>query len=208
MAAFTISPGDPDLVASMEDNDTILQVIRDSLTFPASAQLRAQEPGREEIHSKLKYLTENFWLKNYRARTWGYTILRTAYRDGDDARFQHGIDTINRFVRLWSDGEVRFATEQMQRSRLAYEAKYYWPEGMPETPNTTANEFFLGRFVNDIVEDREALDEATVPQVSSAFPLNLYCSDLPWNRSASTSKAGHSHIGMANRCISQPQALG
>lgn len=38
---------------------------------------------------------------------------------------------------------------------------------MPETANSIPNEVFLGRFVNDIVEDKETLNEATVPQVSS-----------------------------------------
>lgn len=44
-----------------------------------------------------------------------------------------------------------------------YEATANWPEGMPEIANMAANEMFLERSVNDIVEDRAALDRATVP---------------------------------------------
>ncbi|KAH7403158.1 hypothetical protein BKA64DRAFT_442504 [Cadophora sp. MPI-SDFR-AT-0126] len=40
---------------------------------------------------------------------------------------------------------------------------------MPETANSVPNEVLLERFVNDIVEDKETLDEATVRQVSDYF---------------------------------------
>jgi len=159
----------PEVKAALVDNDTILRAIRNSRTFPRGPKPRIQEPNREAIHSKLRYLTEQNWLQDYRARTWGYTILRTAYRDGDDAKFRNGVEAINRFVRLWSDNEARLAAEEMKSTRLAYEATGYWPAGMPETANMAANEMFLERFVNDIVEDREALDGATVSEVSVAF---------------------------------------
>ncbi|KAL5327256.1 hypothetical protein ACEPPN_004950 [Leptodophora sp. 'Broadleaf-Isolate-01'] len=175
MASYAVSADDP--IAAMADNETILQIISNSRTFPEQAQLQTCEPDRSQITNHLKYLTENFWYRNYRARTWGYTMIRTAYRDGDDEKFKHGIDMIHRFLRLWSDTELQSATEQiqgLQGLREAYEFRFHWPEEMPETANSIPNEVFLGRFANDIVEDKETLNEATVPQVSEYFKRWAY----------------------------------
>ncbi|RDL38293.1 uncharacterized protein BP5553_02633 [Venustampulla echinocandica] len=143
----------PEWKAALEDKDTILQAISNSHTFPRGLEPPIPEPNREPIQSNLRYLTEENWVRDYRARTWGYTIIRTAYRDGDDDKFQNGVDAIHRFARLWSDNEVELATEKMKGIRLAYEATGYWPEGMPETANMMANETSIERSVNDIVED-------------------------------------------------------
>jgi len=170
MTSRTIAADDPTLIEALTDNETILQVISNSRTFLEEAQLQSCEPDRSQITDYLKYLTENFWCDNYRARTWGYTIIRTAYRDGDDEKFKHGIDKIHRFLRLWSDTEVQSATKRIYGIgglRGKYEFKYYWPERMPEIASSIPNELFLGRFVNDIVEDKEKLNEATVAQVSN-----------------------------------------
>ncbi|KAK0105001.1 hypothetical protein ONS95_004629 [Cadophora gregata] len=175
MTSSSLTVYDPLLVAAEADNEIILQAI-DSKTFPPHANLQTCEPERSTITEHLKYLTENFWYDSYRARTWGYTIVRTAYRPGDDEKFKLGIEVIHKFLRLWSDQELRYATEQIygRGDRLGlrgdYEIKYYhWPEGMPETASSAPNECFLGRFVNDIVEDEENLSGASVPQVTEAF---------------------------------------
>ena len=47
-----------------------------------------------------------------------------------------------------------------------------WPEGMPETVNSTPNDCFLERFINDIVEDKDALNDATVPWVSKPYQFS------------------------------------
>ncbi|PVH77276.1 hypothetical protein DL98DRAFT_273432 [Cadophora sp. DSE1049] len=162
---------DPIVAMALADNKTLLQIISNSRTFAEQAQLQTCEPDRSQITNYLKFLTENFWYGDYRARTWGYAIIRTAYRDGDDEKFKHGIDMIHRFLQLWSDVELQSATERiqgLQGLRAAYEFRFHWPEGMPETATSIPNEVLLGRFVNDIVEDEETLNEATVPQVSSA----------------------------------------
>lgn len=117
MASYTVPADDPIADIAIADNETILQIINNSRTFPEQAQLQTCEPDRSQITNHLKYLTENVWYKDYRARTWGYTIIRTAYRDGDDEKFKHGIDMIHRFLRLWSDTELQSATEQIQAHR-------------------------------------------------------------------------------------------
>ncbi|KAL2065073.1 hypothetical protein VTL71DRAFT_4213 [Oculimacula yallundae] len=172
MASRIIPADNPVLIAAKADNEIILRAIN-SKTFPPEAQLQSCEPDRHEIHEYLLDLTKNFWYDEHRARTWGYTIIRTAYRAGDDEKFKIGIDTIHRFLRLWSDVELQSATREIFGPpgglRGNYEFKFYWPEGMPETADSTPNEVLLGRFINDIVEDKESLNEATVPQVSEYF---------------------------------------
>jgi len=202
------SSDDPELIAAMADNNTILQAIHKDRTYPVGSRLRSQEPSRSELYSKLEYLTKNFWVGHYRARTWGYTILRTSYRDGDDIKFQHGIDVINSFVRLWSDNELSFASDEMQRSRSVYEMRKNWPEGMPTSPSTLLNELFLSRFVNDTVEDKEALDGATPLQLSphersvarNAQVYLKFTNDT--FRSVSTSRSGPSRTGMTTQLLS------
>ncbi|KAG4416540.1 hypothetical protein IFR04_010334 [Cadophora malorum] len=161
-------------IAATADREIILQNINSCRTFPEQAQLQTCEPDRSQITDHLKFLTENFWHEHHLARTWGYIIIRTAYRDGDNEKFQQGIETIHRFLRLWSDRELQFATRMMQRLRRKYEYKFDWPEGMPETVNSTPNDCFLERFINDIVEDKDALNDATVPWVSDYFKRWAY----------------------------------
>ncbi|KAH6668740.1 hypothetical protein B0J14DRAFT_566395 [Halenospora varia] len=106
-----LTQSSPELSVALQDINTINQVIQ-SRTFPHHPPPRIPEPGREDLHSYLKWLTEHFWLSDYRARTWGFTILRTAYRPDNDSKFQHGIDVINQVVKMWNEVEMKGAARR------------------------------------------------------------------------------------------------
>ncbi|KAH6666092.1 hypothetical protein B0J14DRAFT_605291 [Halenospora varia] len=164
-----LNQSSPELSAALQDINTINQVIQ-ARTFPPHPPPLIPEPGRPDLNNYLKRLTEHFWLSDYRARTWGFTILRTAYRPDDDSKFQHGIDVINQTIKMWNEVEKKDAAQQMTKVRVVYEAtKADWPAGMPETANGSGNRQFWERFVCDIIEDREALEGASVSQICDYF---------------------------------------
>jgi hypothetical protein len=109
----------------------------------------ASRPSR----SRLKWLSQKYYLPpSYRPRTWGYTILRTTYTD--DAAFQTAVDTLTRFMGATADMETRKVVEDYGFLRIW---KRQQLEGV-ELPNSAdprpGEEFYVNRFVNEVVEDR------------------------------------------------------
>jgi hypothetical protein len=132
--------------------------------FQANSSLGIIDPeARNTLRAYLRHLAEQNWLGDYRARTWGYAILRTSY--GDDGKFNAATDVLSRYVRLWSDEEARSVTAALEKLDRWNDL----PAGLPTTADTTLNEQFTQRFVNDVLQDHDVLDQAPIPQVCDYF---------------------------------------
>ncbi|KAK4446810.1 hypothetical protein QBC34DRAFT_427862 [Podospora aff. communis PSN243] len=109
------------------------------------------EANRDQ-RTKLRWLAENFWLHDYRARTWAYTILRTTYTD--DAAVQRAVHALHLFVHDQLDAERYMVTQQLLQMRG-------WgklPDGIDEVADPMPGHELFERFVVDVVEDREVLE--------------------------------------------------
>jgi hypothetical protein len=113
--------------------------------------------------ARLRWVAENFWLANYRARTWGYTILRTTY--ADNAAFQRAVEAIRLLVRAHLDAEVHMVTQQLQQM---YDSGKL-PEGISATADPRPGDELYKRFVVDVVEDREGLEGTTGRDLCTYF---------------------------------------
>ncbi|KAK4122292.1 hypothetical protein N657DRAFT_635080 [Parathielavia appendiculata] len=95
---------------------------------------------------------------SYRACTWGCTILRTAYTTTDVA-FQTAVDALYRYMRAVADAEIRSGVPLL-----------YLVDPRP------SEEFYVNRFINDVLQDRERLENATVAEACAYFRRwALYC---------------------------------
>ncbi|KAK8109607.1 hypothetical protein PG999_007744 [Apiospora kogelbergensis] len=101
----------------------------------------------------------------YRSRTWGYTIIRTVYGDGWDAKVQIALSAIQRTVHAISEHDIARRNEAIEK----FVEWGRWPENMAETADRRIEDEFERRLVNDVLEDRDLLDDATVDQARAYF---------------------------------------
>ncbi|KAK0753675.1 hypothetical protein B0T18DRAFT_397554 [Schizothecium vesticola] len=113
--------------------------------------------------ARLRWVAENFWLTSYRARTWGYTILRTTY--ADDAAFQRAVEALRLFVRAQLDADVHVVTQQLQQMHDFGKL----PEGISATADPKPGDELYERFVVDVVEDQEGLEGTTGTDLCTHF---------------------------------------
>jgi hypothetical protein len=107
-----------------------------------------------------------FYPPTYLARTWGYTILRTAYAD-NDAAVNTAVQALHHFMRATGEGECRWVTERLQQQQRT---RQKLPAGVPDTADARpSDEFYVHRFVTELVQDREQLNNATIPQACNFF---------------------------------------
>ena len=128
---------------------------------PGDRNPEASRGSREQ----LVWLSQHFAsADSYRARTWGYTILRTTY--ADDAAFGAAVSTLNRYMRARADGECWRVTNDLETLRNQGRL----PRGTPTTADPRpSDELYARRFVNDVVQDRAAHDKATPTQACAFF---------------------------------------
>jgi len=113
----------------------------------------------------LIWLSQNYAdPSSYRARTWGYTILRTTY--GNDTAFDTAIGLLVRYIRAIGDRERWRTAEDLG----GFYIRSSLPEGATVTPDPRpSDELYVHRFINEVVQDREALENATPTQASAFF---------------------------------------
>ncbi|KAK7909257.1 hypothetical protein PG985_015135 [Apiospora marii] len=112
---------------------------------------------------------------DYRARTWGYTIVRTAYDDDRgangagswDAKFQNALTAIRRAVQAPYEQELARIDEDIRP--FIENPHNRWPADHPTKADRRAEDEVDRRFVNDVLEDPAVLADATVGQVSHHF---------------------------------------
>ena len=128
---------------------------------PGYRNPEASRGSREQ----LVWLSQHFASADtYRARTWGYTILRTTY--ADDAAFDAAVSTLDRYMRAMADRECWRVTNDLETLRNQGRL----PMGAPTTADPRpSDELYVRRFVNDVVQDRAALGEATPTQACAFF---------------------------------------
>lgn len=158
----------------MEESQELKEAMQDASYLGALAEVSREftedptgqdqypNPENRNIRGRLRTLASRFWYEDYRARTWGYVVVRTTY--GDD-EFNGALEKINQYIQLSIEWEARFVTAQNEyRSRWDY-----WPEGYPTEADDFINKEFFKRFVNDPMEDAEALDGATTAKICNYF---------------------------------------
>ncbi len=147
------------------------EALADKVSIEALLHARPYEPNQETfdpdcqstVRGYLRQLTQDNWFGHHRSRTWGYTVLRTSYED--DARFQAALNVIKRYLRLRNDDEARHIT-----SSIEYKVKWSgWPERVPACTDTALFDEFLKRYVNDVLQDRDALEGASVTECYAYF---------------------------------------
>ncbi|KAK8127231.1 hypothetical protein PG984_008339 [Apiospora sp. TS-2023a] len=126
----------------------------------------------ERLHPFASYLSGFTSLEracDYRGRTWGYTIIRTVYGDGWDAKFQTALSAIRRTVQAMCEHDIARRNEDIEGFM---EMGGSWPDDMAKTADRQIEDEFERRFVNEIWEDRDRFADATADQVRAYF--------LPW----------------------------
>ncbi|KAK8109002.1 hypothetical protein PG984_014803 [Apiospora sp. TS-2023a] len=113
----------------------------------------------------LSNLVKNARKGDYRARTWGYTVIRTAY--DDDAKFQIALTAIRRAVQAPYEREIARIEEELR----PYIENNLWSAYQLTKADRRAEDEVDRRFVNDVLEDRAVLADVTVGQVSDYFRL-------------------------------------
>ncbi|KAH6846949.1 hypothetical protein B0I37DRAFT_373934 [Chaetomium sp. MPI-CAGE-AT-0009] len=113
----------------------------------------------------LNWMTYQFLLpSDHLPRTWGYTILRTTYNN--DTAVDTAIDALIRFIHAMARRECHGVTERLQRLQQSRQL----PAGVPDTGDARpSDEFYIKRFVTELVQDRAELEGAAVPQVCAYF---------------------------------------
>lgn len=139
---------------------------------PPDLQRKAHPPrfrGDPEYNRTLRRWVDNVYALNHlshRPETWGFAIIRTSY--DNERLFTRAVDLIDHSVRSFSGIEQRTVVKRME------DILAYWPEriqGMDlsfvsdEEPTTE----FLRRYENDIIEDRENLEDASIATVRAYF---------------------------------------
>ncbi|KAK8022432.1 hypothetical protein PG993_013199 [Apiospora rasikravindrae] len=153
------SPDDPELQEVLDDAKAIEKLSEEQpyLTPEIMSEYviaRDPFPKRKESLRLLGGLVTRAFPGEYRTRTWGFAIIRTAYDKGAstgewDAKFQTALSVIRRAV----------PSPLRTRTRPEY----------PTKPDRRAEDELAKRFVNDVLEDREVLADATVGEVSEHF---------------------------------------
>ncbi|KAG7413533.1 hypothetical protein ACKAV7_008063 [Fusarium commune] len=102
----------------------------------------------------------------HRPRQWGFAIIRTAYGPKSDEQFQHALTLICRIAQAWSDREI--ASSKMM---LAYakENNIERLSNISMEVDTRLNDDFTRRYQNDILQDKQQLDGASVATVRRYF---------------------------------------
>ena len=122
--------------------------------------------AKRTSRTRLLWLSQNYaFPSHYGARTWGYTILRTTY--ADDATFDTAVGVLARYMRAMADWECRGVADGLKDLRDRCKRL---PEGVSTAADPRpSDEFYVRRFVNDVVQDREALQDASPAQASAFF---------------------------------------
>ncbi len=115
---------------------------------------------------RLVWLSSHFaFPSTYRARTWGYTILRTTYTN--NTAFDAAVGTLSCYMRALAAQECRWVADGLADLRTRGNRL---PVGVATTADPRpSHELYVRRFVNDVVQDRAALDGATATQASVFF---------------------------------------
>ncbi|KAK8085561.1 hypothetical protein PG997_006832 [Apiospora hydei] len=101
----------------------------------------------------------------YRSRTWGYTIIRTVYGDGWDAKVQTALSAIRRTVQAMGEHDIARRNGEID----LFVELGGWPEDMAKMADRRIEDEFERRFVNEVFEDRDLFANATVDQVRAYF---------------------------------------
>ncbi|KAK8073457.1 hypothetical protein PG994_004356 [Apiospora phragmitis] len=125
-------------------------------------------PRRGYCATYLSDFTRGYRQGYYRSRTWGYTIIRTVYGDEWDAKFQDALATLRRTVEAIYEDDIARRTAGIQQ----YVEWGRWPEDFAQTADRRIEDEFYKRFVNEVLEDRDVLSDASVDQIRAYF--------LPW----------------------------
>ena len=122
--------------------------------------------ARRTSRSHLFWLSQNYaFPSHYGACTWGYAILRTTY--ADDAAFDAAVGLLARYMRGVANRECRGVSEDLVDLRDRCKKL---PEGASAAADPRpSDELYVRRFANDVVQDREALQDATPAQASAFF---------------------------------------
>lgn len=101
----------------------------------------------------------------HRKNQWGLAIVRTAYGPGSDELFQHALTLIGRIAQVWSDGEAAGVKRQIAQ----HKKEVCYLDHIPIEVDTRPNEELVRRYVNDVLEDSNQLDGASVATVREYF---------------------------------------
>ncbi|KAF2227409.1 hypothetical protein BDZ85DRAFT_254268 [Elsinoe ampelina] len=96
---------------------------------------------------------------HYRARTWGYTVLRTDYID--EVKFQTALSAIRRFPELWIENDAQFASLSLRIRRDLGTL----PAGWAIEADKGLSDEFLRRYTNDVLQDPATLTDASTEQI-------------------------------------------
>ncbi|KAH6617431.1 hypothetical protein F5144DRAFT_392328 [Chaetomium tenue] len=103
---------------------------------------------------------------NHLPRTWGYTILRTTYTPDSDAAVTTAVHALTHFMRAMARRECRGVTDRLQRLQRSRQL----PAGVSTTGDARpSDEFYMKRFVTELVEDKAGLKHAAVPGEVCAY---------------------------------------
>lgn len=126
-------------------------------------------PRHSQFASYLGTLAWEYRQGIYRARTWGYTIIRTVYGDGDgdewDTKFQNALSAIRRSVQAQNEYEINRITAGIQQ----YVEWGRWPKDYVTMADRRIETEFEKRFINEVLQDRELFANASVDQVRAYF---------------------------------------
>ncbi|KAK3896444.1 hypothetical protein C8A05DRAFT_40024, partial [Staphylotrichum tortipilum] len=141
-----------------------LRALADAYLPELAPGINNPEPCRNS-RRLLIWLSQNYAdASHYRARTWGYTILRTTY--GNDAAFDAAVGTLARYMRAKGDQVCWWTAENLG----SFDIRSSLPEGATLTPDPRpSDKLYVHRFVNEAVQDREALENATPTQACTFF---------------------------------------
>ncbi|KAG8674176.1 hypothetical protein FPOAC1_000139 [Fusarium poae] len=118
---------------------------------------------RRSVMARLKAILS--LTDGHRPFRWGFAIVRTAYGPGSDEQFRHAINIINRVAKVWADDEANNVKENIMYCKDNSAILDHIPVEVDMRPN----EEFLRRFENDILEDKEALENASSAAVRAYF---------------------------------------
>lgn len=135
---------------------------------PQDLRDAARERLEEDIRESRVYCDEISTWAGKDDFTWGFTIYRTVYRPGSDEQFSHALGIIDQWIQTKVFSEVEL-----------YE-KY---NSLPEPADSEPNQQVWRRYRNEIIEDRDQLDGATIDNIRERH-VSLMASqgrDLTWN---------------------------
>jgi hypothetical protein len=101
----------------------------------------------------------------HRPFRWGFDIARTAYGPGTDEQFQHALAIINRLAQIWVDDEAASVKKRI----LYYKQNDLQLEHIPVEVDMRPNEELVRRYENPIIQDKGALDNASLATVREYF---------------------------------------